>query len=269
MKFNIFTKPWMDLSLSELASLVKELGFNGVELPIREGYQVSPNNISSNLKIAKNILLDNGITIGSVASDIDEFIINTMGNNDINLLRVCLTIDMKLGYYKSEYNYKKLFDKLIQVLEDNNVKIGVQNHCDYCIGSAIGLMHLIEGYDKKHICAVYDPAHCALNGEPVDMGLDIVYSQMDLINFKSAYRRRINNLNELEAEWETNWTTSRNCGYSWDNLVKELKKRNYKGDVCLPAEYTQPKGTKQIMGDEVIPFIEYDIKYLKSLFKTR
>ena len=51
MKFNIFTKPWMDLSLSELASLVKELGFNGVELPIREGYQVSPNNISSILKI--------------------------------------------------------------------------------------------------------------------------------------------------------------------------------------------------------------------------
>ena len=60
MKFNIFTKPWMDLSLSELASLVKELGFNGVELPIRQGYQVIPNNISSNLKIAKNILLDNG-----------------------------------------------------------------------------------------------------------------------------------------------------------------------------------------------------------------
>ena len=96
----------MDLSLSKLASLVKELGFNGVELPIRQGYQVSPNNISSNLKISKNILLDNGITIGSVASDIDEFIINTMGKNDINLLRICLPIDMKLGYERGDFDHQ-------------------------------------------------------------------------------------------------------------------------------------------------------------------
>ena len=63
----------------------------------------------------------------------EENLENSMGNNDINLLRVCLPIDMKLGYYKSEYNYKKLFDKLIPVLEDNNVKIGVQNHCVFML----------------------------------------------------------------------------------------------------------------------------------------
>ena len=41
----IFTKPWKALSLPELAEHIKSLGFDQIELPVRPGFQVEPDNI--------------------------------------------------------------------------------------------------------------------------------------------------------------------------------------------------------------------------------
>lgn len=39
-KFSLFTKPWKTLSVWELCSFVKGMGFDGVEFPLREGFQL-------------------------------------------------------------------------------------------------------------------------------------------------------------------------------------------------------------------------------------
>ena len=71
-RVTVFTKPWQELSLAELATLVKNLGFDGVELPVRPGYQVEPDNVSSGLKEATRVLGDHGVFIGSL-HDIPNF----------------------------------------------------------------------------------------------------------------------------------------------------------------------------------------------------
>ena len=40
--FSVFTKPWKNVSLDELGALVAEMGFDAVEYPFRDGYQVQP-----------------------------------------------------------------------------------------------------------------------------------------------------------------------------------------------------------------------------------
>ncbi len=55
IQFSVFTKPW-HLPLPELAALVKGWGFDGVELPVRPGYQVTPENVRRGLPEAVRIL---------------------------------------------------------------------------------------------------------------------------------------------------------------------------------------------------------------------
>jgi sugar phosphate isomerase/epimerase len=142
----------------------------------------------------------------------------------------------------------------------------VQNHSGDAIGSAFGLFHLIERYDPKHVCAILDMAHSAVAGEPMEICLDLLWERMpNLVNFKSAYRERINGLEEAEAVFRTHWTTARHGAFSWSALVKELHRRGFTGTFVLPGEYTDPAGEPQRMGDDVLPFLSQDATYLRSL----
>ncbi|HUS47743.1 MAG TPA: hypothetical protein VM098_06470, partial [Phycisphaerae bacterium] len=71
-QYTVFTKPWKDKTLAELFAFVKGLGFDGVELPVRPGFQVSPETIAEGLPAAARIAADCGLRIGSVAGPTDE-----------------------------------------------------------------------------------------------------------------------------------------------------------------------------------------------------
>ncbi len=40
--YSVFTKPWKTMELARLGAFVSGLGFDGIELPVRPGYQVEP-----------------------------------------------------------------------------------------------------------------------------------------------------------------------------------------------------------------------------------
>ena len=71
LSYTVFTKPWQKKSLPELARFVSDLGFDGIELPVRPGYQVEPENVAKGLPEAARILGDHGVRIGTVAGPTD------------------------------------------------------------------------------------------------------------------------------------------------------------------------------------------------------
>jgi sugar phosphate isomerase/epimerase len=264
--FTVFSKPWPDKTLPELAKFIKELGFDGVELPVRDNFQVTPEKVSKGLSEAAKIFEDNGVKIGSVAGPTDIETIAACGEAGVPIIRVCINIDMSIGYFETEKKIRKEFDAVLPALEEHGVTIGIQNHADYQIGSAIGVMHLIEGYDPKLVGAVLDTAHCGLAGEPDEMAIDIVWSHLILVNLKSAFRKRITGPEAEDVEWKKHWTTARHGITSWPVVTQELKKRGYGGDYCLTAEYSNPSGSGALTGDDVNRLAAEDIVYAKSLF---
>lgn len=261
----LFTKPWPDLPLRDLGRLVKGLGLDGVELPVRPGFQVPPERAARGLPEAARILAQEGVKIGSVAGNADEATVAACREAGVPIIRVCLAVDMRIGYRASEERIRREFDALLPALRRSGVRIGVQNHCGNMVGSAIGVMHLIEGYDPAVVSAVLDPAHCAVAGEPPEMAIDIAWSHLSLVNFKAASHRRTNGPNAPEAAWEVHWTTAQHSGYSWKAAVAELKRRDYGGDICLPAEYSDWRKEGHLMGDDVIPLLSWDVAFLKRL----
>ena len=260
----VFTKPWKMDSLEKLAERIAGFGFQGVELPVRDGYQVNPGNYREALAKAAAALGSRKLIIESVAGPIDADLIKVMGQNGVKILRIMLGADPKKNYIEQEEAYYRTVSELLPVLESNRVILGIQNHVGNFIGcDAAGLMRFVGRFPKAQVAAVLDLAHCALTGEITEFALDIAASHLAMVNIKSGSRRRANNENAAEAEWKIVWTTGRHGVLSWKLAANELRRRNYTGPICLTAEYSGKE--KALEEEDSAALIKEDIAYWNSL----
>lgn len=255
--FTAFTKPWKT-PLPQLGAFMQKLGFDGIELPVRLGYQVTPENVATGLPEAVRILADCGLTIASVAGPTDEPTIAACAEAGISVIRICLDVPENVSYLDYEARVQRQFDALLPLLEKYKVTVGVQNHQGRYIANAMGLRHLIEKYDRKYIGAVLDFAHCAIQGEIPELALDIVWSHLCMVNLKNACWLRTNGPEAAVATYSRHWTSGRQGLASWKRIVEELKRRGYSGPVCLTAEYSDEEAVDRLIAE--------DIAYAKSLF---
>ena len=114
-------------------------------------------------------------------------IVRACGEAGIPIVRSMVAVDLgKAGYADTITEHRRLWDGLVPILDETGVTIGIQNHSGNSVGSAIGLYHLIEKYDPKHVCAILDMAHAAIAGEPTELAVDLLWPRMrELINFKA------------------------------------------------------------------------------------
>ena len=255
--FSVFTKPWRELSIPELGKLVSSLGFGGVELPVRPGFQVEPDDVTHGLPQAVEQLATSGVQVTSVAGPTDEATIAACAELGIPTIRVMARIEDD-GYLATEARLQRKYDALMPLLQKYGVKIGVQNHCGRMVCDAMGLRHLIERFDPTYVGAVWDAGHNGLQGEEPELALDIVWSHLCLVNLKNAFWRRTTGPEAEVAEWRPHWTSGRHGLASWPRVAAELKRRDYQGVVCLTAEYSDHSAVDRLIAE--------DIAFAKSLF---
>ncbi|MCD6285547.1 MAG: sugar phosphate isomerase/epimerase [Anaerolineae bacterium] len=255
--FSVFTKPWKTMPLPRLGEFVSSLGFDGIEFPVRPGYQVEPENVEELPRAAK-ILAEFGVRIYSVAGPADEATIAACAEAGVPIIRVMARIGEGEGYLEAEARLRREYDALVPLLDRYGVQLGLQNHCGRFIANAVGLRRLVEGYDPRHVGIVWDAAHEALEGGLPELALDVAWSHLCMVNLKNAFWLRTNGPEAPYAEWTNYWTSGRHGLASWPRVVEELKRRGYQGVVCLTAEYSDH--------DAVDRLIAEDIAFARSLF---
>lgn len=260
----VFSKPWPRKGVEELAGYVRDLGLDGVELPVRPGYQVEPANVARDLPRAARVFEERGVKILSIAGAADKAMVAACGEAGVPILRIMASIDLKKGYRASVEGWQRTFDELLPELERHTVTVGVQNHCDNFVSSAVGLLHLLGRYDRRFVAAVLDPAHCALDGENEEIAVDVAWPLLALVNMKNAYWQMQGGAAQ-EPAWRKYWCTGRFGLCSWPVVVSELARRSYAGAYCLTAEYSNPEGAGDLQGEAVEPLLREDIKYLEGL----
>ena len=275
IKFSVFTKPWRDLPLEQLASLVSQMGFDAVEYPVRDGYQVQPSDGEKGIKKLCEKFSAHGIGVASIAGGVDVQVVNNTtdvlgiderlfagcGNNGIPIIRICQSLDKSLDFHKNIEIIKRKYDRILPYCEKYNVRIGVQMHCGYQISNSAETYILLKDYDPKYFAAVWDSGHSGLAGNEPEAAIDTVWNMLCMVNFKAAFRRRTNGPEMEPAKWDVYWTTGKNACGSWERAANHLKKLGYEGYVCLPAEYSDEKNADL--------YIKEDISYIKMLFNNR
>lgn len=257
--FSVFTKPWK-MPLLELAHFIHGLGFDGIELPVRPGYQVLPENVTRDLPPAVELLADHGLKVFSVTppgGPLGEPFIAACAEAGVPVIRVMAPIGED-GYLVSVARLQREYDALLPLLDKHGVQLGVQNHCDRMVCNAMGLRHLIERYNPRLIGAVWDAAHNALNGEEPEMAIDIVWSHLCMVNLKNAFWRRVTGPEAKDVAWRPWWTTGAQGLASWPRVAAELRRRAYRGVVCLTAEYSDEASVDRL--------ITQDIVFVRTLF---
>jgi sugar phosphate isomerase/epimerase len=261
----VFTKPWQ-CSLSELAEKLVRLGVDGLELPVRPGYPVNPENMAQALPQAVKTLESYGLRIYSVAGSTTREMVSACGDAGIPLIRVCERIDMKIGYQASVEKIRRTYAALVPALEKHMVTIGLQNHCGFFIGSAIGSLDVMREFEPKHVGIVLDVAHCALAGEPEVMAIDIAWPRLCMLNLKNVVRKQVGIDADGAASWSIYWTTGEEGYASWGGTIADLRSRGFTGPICLCAEYSNPAGKGDLAGDAVEPLLRQDIALVNRLF---
>jgi sugar phosphate isomerase/epimerase len=256
--FSVFTKPWKQTSIWNLGKQVSEWGFDGIEFPLREGFQLEPKDAEKGLPQLVQQLAEHGLKIFSIASVTDEHVFAGCAEAGIPTIRIMPVITEEEGYLASEMRIRRQLDSLIPLCENYGIKVGLQQHYGNNIVDSAGMRHLVENYDPKYIGAIWDSAHDALAGQQPEYGLDMVWSHLCMVNFKNAFYLRSNGPEAEQAEWKRYFTAGTQGLASWSRAANYLKHRNYNGVICLTAEYTDEESVNRL--------IQQDINYAKNLF---
>jgi sugar phosphate isomerase/epimerase len=258
ISFALFTKPWKDRSAAELAHLAAGFGFDGIELPVRNGFQVEPAAALKKLPQFAAAFAENGLNIYSVAASPEEPIFAACAEAGVPLIRTMIDIGQD-GYTATEKRVIKwLEDTIVPLCNTYKVKVGIQQHHGKYIADGSGLMRIIGSLAPEHVGAIWDAAHDALAGQQPEYGLDIVWPHLAMVNLKNAYWFRNNGPEADRAEWNRHFTTGRHGMASWTRTAEYLKGRHYSGVVCLTAQYTDDWNTER--------YVAEDLAYAKALF---
>lgn len=256
--FSLFVKHWKDKPAPELARFVSDIGFDGIELPVRAGFQVEPETAQKSLPEFAKQLGEQGVKIYSVAASTDEAVFAACAEAGVPLIRIMVNIDQD-GYKATEERTKRMLEELVPLCEKYGVKVGVQQHYGKFIIDSNGIMRLMDNLSPGHVGVVWDAAHDAFAGQQPEYGLDIVWSHLAMVNLKNGFFIRSNGPEAETAEWKRHFTTGRHGMAHWPRIANYVKERNYAGVVCLTAEYTDL--------DNKDRYIAEDLAYAKSLFK--
>lgn len=237
----VFTKPWRELSLPDLARHIQALGFDLIELPVRPGFQVEPEKIERDLPAAVKVLGAHGVRVLNVTADMplnDERLYSACAEAGIGMNRVMFW-QRDMDYWTAEAEARRRLDAALPFCEHYDFQIGIQNHSGRFVPvNEMGMYNLVKDYDPRHVAAVWDPAHNALEGMNSDSALDVLAPHLCVVNLKNAYWRRVSGPEAEIAEWKIYWTSGAQGRASWSKVIAKLKTIDYRGPICFSAEYS-------------------------------
>jgi sugar phosphate isomerase/epimerase len=171
----VFTKPFNSLSFDVLADKIAELGFDGIEAPIRVGGHIEPTEVEAKLPLLVDALQKRGLEVTVMTTDIND-------PRDPLTVRVLKTA-AELGIRRYRMNYMEYDLKQRSVSEqlkawhpqflelaELNEQLGIrglyQNHASSkLLGGALwDLSQVLQGISVGHLGVAYDIRHATVEG---------------------------------------------------------------------------------------------------------
>jgi len=168
-----FSKLFQFLNYDELAAVFKESGLDGIDLTVRRGGHVEPENVERDLPKAANAAQKQGIPLASIVTDIidtsnplTQRVLKTASENGVKYYR--------LAYFRYESqksiseNLETIRTRMEQLGELNakyNICGGYQNHYGTYFGSSPWeILEVIKNMDKRKIGCFYEILHGIVEG---------------------------------------------------------------------------------------------------------
>jgi sugar phosphate isomerase/epimerase len=169
-----FTKPFQKLSFDDTADVIAEVGYDGVELPLRANGQILPERAADELPLLVEALKKRGKTVGLLTTDI----YSPDAPHAEKILRTAKALGItryRLGFRR--YDLTKPIQPQLDALKpglkdlaamnkDIGVTGGIQNHSGAeQIGAAVwDLYELVRAHDPAQLGICFDIGHATIEG---------------------------------------------------------------------------------------------------------
>lgn len=259
----VFTKPFQSLTYIELADRIAELGFDGVEVPVRDGGHIEPVAVPDELPAMVEALRSRRLELTVMTSSIND--------PDDPLTEKVLKTASELGVCRYRMKYLKYsFDRpIVQQLDEwrpriqdlaaMNRQFGVtavyQNHAgrNY-VGAALwDLRQLLDGIPVSEIGVAYDIRHATAEG---GMSWPVTYHMI---------RPHIETVYVKDFVWDG--SKPRNVplgeGRVSADFFTMLRRSNFNGPISLHEEYLDHRQPELV--PDHLAAIKRDFATLKKL----
>jgi len=246
-----FTKPLGHLSPEELTATVADLGFDGLDLTIRDTGPVTPDNAEQLLPRVQKLAADRGLTIGMITLPIE--CVDPDRPEWIGLFHLCGRAGipfMKLGYWNYDgKDYRAQLRAIRKSLAGFELLAKAAGTCALVhvhtntIGQSASLLErMIEGFDPKAIGAYLDTHHLCARGEDFDMAMDLAGAHLKVIAVKDSLR--IKPAPEFMLQPFHHHVRMVPLGegiVNFDRFIDALNRRGYSGPLSYHLEFDVPR----------------------------
>jgi sugar phosphate isomerase/epimerase len=240
MRFVYFTKTLQKLDISTLVSFCKDAGLDGLDLTVRPGYPVTPENAAVKLPEAVKQLRDNGLIVGLVTAP--TTLSDPESKQAKQIFDACAKAAItavKIGYFpyragieEAIKDARKKLQGFAKLSEATKVKACYHTHSGSYLGNnAAGLRMLLADLDPHHLGAFFDTGHTAINGGPARMELDLLRQWLHLVAIKDM------SWTKAKGAWSSHVVPVGGGIVKWADVGKGLKEVKFDGVISLHGEY--------------------------------
>ena len=262
-----------NLTIEESGKHIARMGFDGVDLTVRPGGHISPQEASKELPKAVENLNSKGLSVPMITSSVtsadEKFAVEIF-----KAASECGVKFIKLGYWRYE-GFGTIKKQIKHVRDDNlrglyklseeyNVTSGLHIHSgDFLTSNPVVVYLLLRDYDPRYLCAYIDPGHMAVEGglSGWKIGMDILQEHIRMVAVKDYGWFQEEDPKTGEKKWKARTVPLSEGLVPWEEVFSYLKQINFDGPVSLHSEY------HDVDFQGLIRRTEADIHYLKETLK--
>ncbi|MBI3989096.1 MAG: sugar phosphate isomerase/epimerase [candidate division NC10 bacterium] len=282
MNIVLNSKFFNTLSIPDLGAKAQELRFDGIDVNVRPGHPVNPNNVETALPEAVAIWQEQGLICPLATAPVT--LVNPAAPEVEPLYAGCAAAGVprvKIGFFSFNPgdDYWVLVDAarvalegFARVGERYGVQTVYQVHSGPVLGSnCAGVMHLLRGFDPRWVGAYPDLGHMVLDGEDYALGLAMVRDYLSIVAVKDAYHAP--EPEGSEPPFVPRFVKLGTGAVNWRRALSALKALGFDGVFSVHTEYSFDEAIIRQVGyaDTTPPNLEEwakaDAAYLRKVWE--
>jgi sugar phosphate isomerase/epimerase len=239
-EFCTFSKPLQDLSYEECANIVADVGFDGIEAPVRPKGQVVPERVEEDLPKLIEVLKNKGLAMTLLTSGINE--VNKEQHTE-KVLKTAANLGVKrfrMSYYKYDLNkpihpqladFQAKLKDLVALTDELGIKPVYQNHSgkNYFGAPIWDLFEVLSDYQPEQVGVAYDIGHATVEGAKAwPLNFALIRPFIDTVYLKEPH------WNNNKLDWGPIGEGAVDKGF-----FKTLKNSDFDGPISVHIEYLQ------------------------------
>lgn len=270
----VFSKHLQFLDYSAMAETAAEIGFDGVDIPVRPGGHVLPEQVQRDLPIAIEACMKAGLTVPMITTGIvdaddnlTEPVLKVAGQLGVRFYRLgYLRYEKELTIPENLKNHGKTFEVLEKINRKYKIHGAYQNHAGANVGAPVwDLWTLLKGLDPRWMGVQYDIRHATVEGAnawPIGLKLLAAHIKTTVIkDFKWDL---------VKGKWRVINIPVGEGMVDFKRYFEQVKALGISGPISMHFEYPMVAENEQKMTPEkkrksVIKCMKKDVEALRRL----